>query len=122
MNNRFRPRALALAAIASTMALTSCSALGANRGGGPELTNADIVFLSETRNADIDYTSTGSSTDLVTVGRRVCTSLNSGTALPAIVKSLSDDRYPDWGSAIAVAAIRSYCPQQAAALKLPGRS
>lgn len=122
MNNSFRRRATVLAFIASTLALTGCSALRAQPGGGPELTNADIAFLSETRNADIDYTSAGNSTDLVTVGRRVCTSLNSGTTLPAIVKSLSSERYPDWGSAVAIAAIRSYCPQQAAPLKLPGRN
>lgn len=115
-----RPRTLtAAAAVAlSGIVLSGCS----QQEPAPELTTADVLYLTDLRRADVEFNSVEESTGRIRAGRDTCTSLDKTKTVPGAVKPLLTDFYPDDASVIVVAAIHSYCPQHAGLLAVPGHT
>ncbi|RLK54461.1 DUF732 domain-containing protein [Actinokineospora cianjurensis] len=119
-----RSRALAVAAVAafSGVALSSCGLRSPRQEPAPDLTVADVLYLTELRPADVELKTPDASVDYTRAGRDTCASLEKSKSVPAVAKPLASSFYPDEASVIIVAAIHNYCPQHVGLLALPGRA
>lgn len=119
-----RSRILAVAAVAafSGVTLSGCGLLSPRQEPAPDLTVADVLYLTELRHADVELKTPAASVDYTRAGRDTCASLEKSKSVPAVAKPLVSSFYPDEASVIIVAAIHNYCPQHVGLLALPGRS
>jgi hypothetical protein len=101
------------------MTLAGCAVPFTDTSPEPDLSTADVVYLNEIRHAAVDLKTEAASYKLIEAGRATCASLGKGTTLPAAVKSLLEQFYPDLASVVAVAAIHNYCPQHTVLLTVP---